>query len=322
MASERVPPFSLDREFYDQSSYAGRFRKFVEMVDPRVCLVTEQDIHNSQKLLDDFKLGKAKQASDEELWQARRVVESSVNPGTGEIIPAPLRMAAFVPMNIPLVAGMLNSTSTPAILFWQWANQSFGSACNYANRSGADLTTTEIATSYGIAVGSALGLAISFRYGGAHGPQWFRSLASLPFVVPYTAVAGAGSANVYFSRQSELVNGVPVQNEKGETVGVSKEAGKQGVYLTILSRAVGLPLPVFAIPGLAMAAVPKTVSPQLRGLIELVSITTALGLALPSTLAIFPQQLELDVNTLEPEFQKLKDDHGRPITKLYSNKGL
>lgn len=44
---------------------------------------------------------------------------------TGEPVPLPFRMSAFVPTNLIIVAGMLMpNPSTASVLFWQWANQS------------------------------------------------------------------------------------------------------------------------------------------------------------------------------------------------------
>jgi hypothetical protein len=88
--------------------------------------------------------------------------ESSVHPQTGETVPAALRLAAFVPVNIPICVGMLLAPSTvrdpsPTLsfwrckhslnvlnallrqlgntIFWQWVNQSYSAGFNYANRN-------------------------------------------------------------------------------------------------------------------------------------------------------------------------------------------
>jgi len=53
-----------------------------------------------------------------------------VHPDTGDVVFAPVRFSAFVPINIPLVIGMLGSTSPAGTMFWQWANQSLNVCVN------------------------------------------------------------------------------------------------------------------------------------------------------------------------------------------------
>lgn len=44
---------------------------------------------------------------------------------TGEAVPLPFRLSAFVPTNLLIVGGMLMPNPTlKSVIFWQWANQS------------------------------------------------------------------------------------------------------------------------------------------------------------------------------------------------------
>jgi hypothetical protein len=168
--------------------------------------------------------------SDEQLWEALKIKQAIVHPTTNEKVPAPFRMSSFIIMNVPLVAGMLSATTLPATVFWQFLNQTYNSALNYSNRSGASVDTADIAQSYGIAVATSLGISIGFSFLRTRGPQVIQKIARIPFVIPYASVAGAGAANVYFTRRPEITNGVPIFDKDGNELGVSREAGAQGVY--------------------------------------------------------------------------------------------
>jgi tricarboxylate carrier len=322
--SQALPPFDPNRSSpYDESTYSGRFLHFLDVIDPRTLLQSDEQVLKAAQLVKDHALGINTGATNEQLWDALKVKQAAINPGTNEIVVRPFRMSAFLPANVPIIFGMLSMTSPAATVFWQVVNASYNSALNYANRSGAEVSTTQLAQSYMLAVTTAVGLSFGVRKLGSRG-KLKQVLDRVPFVVPYTAVAGAGAANVYASRSVEITEGVPVTNESGDTVyGVSKEAGKQGVYKTILTRAMGLPLPVLVLPPLIMKALPPVRNPQAQIGIELAVITMCLAGALPATIALYPQKLVLDVDTLEPEFRNLVDkETGQKVQTVYANKGL
>ena len=133
----------------DESTYLERLVEFLNVVDPRSLLYTQKQLDDALKLLANPSSAKSKQELDEAL----KIKQAIINPGTNEPIPIMLRMSSFVPMNVPIILGMLTSTSYAGTIFWQVVNQSYNSALNYANRSGSNVSTEQIIQSYALAVG-------------------------------------------------------------------------------------------------------------------------------------------------------------------------
>jgi hypothetical protein len=138
-ATPKVPPFSLTESRYNLSSYWGRLRHFLHLTDPRTLFYSKAEIAQFRSILDAFRAAGIKQGSDEDMWKYRQIVESAVHPFTGEIIFPLVRVSAIAPTNIPLVFAMIMcpASNVPATMFLHWLNQSYNTACNYANRSGA-----------------------------------------------------------------------------------------------------------------------------------------------------------------------------------------
>lgn len=320
--------FSLDEAKYPQNQYFGRLKTILDLIDPRTLFVTSAQREQCQKMLNEYRNKTLSESvGDEQLWYCRKVIESSVHPVTGEVLNPFTRMSCFVPMNIPMAFGMLTMTSLPATVFMQWMNQSYNSACNYANRSGADMSVNQIMTSYAVATTTACGLGYGLRVASSKGPAVIgRITKALPGLVPYIAVGCAGSANILFTRSQEIQQGVSIFDESGNEVGVSKTAAFIGIKKTIISRGLGLPLPVILLPGIFMTTLEKSGvvagKPKLKLALELSCITVCLAGALPATLAMFPQKLPLSVGELELEFHDLSTKDGRKIDTVYVNKGL
>eukprot|EP00002_Diphylleia_rotans_P037839 TRINITY_DN8504_c0_g1_i2.p1 TRINITY_DN8504_c0_g1~~TRINITY_DN8504_c0_g1_i2.p1 ORF type:complete len:209 (-),score=36.24 TRINITY_DN8504_c0_g1_i2:70-696(-) len=179
-----VPPFSLDKPRYDQTSYWGRVRHFLGVVDPTTLFASEQRIVDAVKMLDDFKNNRRDpNVTDEQLWEAKKLTGAVLHPDTQERIFLPFRMSAFVPMNVPIVLGMITAPTTVAQLGWQVVNQSYNVGVNYANRNASlSLSTSDIAKAYGLAVISSCTVAgfmsqVNKRLGVAGLPPFARALA-------------------------------------------------------------------------------------------------------------------------------------------------
>jgi len=239
---------------------------------------------------------------------------------TGEAVPVFFRMSAFAPVNIPLAYFMITAKTLPVTLFLQWANQSYNTGTNYFNRSGADMTNSQILEAYGMAVGVSCSIAYAMTQLVKKGPPIFKRLGLL---VPFLSVASAGCANIIFTRRSEATNGVPVTNNEGKVLGISKIAGFNGVLQTALSRGAFVPIPVLLAPPIIFWGLKRIgwlpSNPRLKVACELGVVYLCLQIGLPVAIALFPAKSEYKVTDLEPEFHHLE---GEGTKTVFANKGL
>jgi len=309
----------------DLSTFSGRLSYFLKITDPRALLFSDAEVLESKRVLEECKKTGLDCGTKEDMAKRQLMVDSAIHPATGEITPRLFRVSAIAPANIPIVFAMIQcpASNVPGTLFLHWFNQSYNTACNYANRSGAEMSIEATAKAYGLAVVSACSFAYGMGKLVEKGPPIFRRLG---FVVPLIATAAANCSNIGFTRASEITDGAPVYDEHNNTHGISTVAGTQGVVQTALTRCVLVPASCLLLPPMAMSALGKMKllpnSNKLKMLLEIGIIYLSLQGALPAALAVFPQTAKFDVKDLEPKFQGLKDYTGKPITHLYANKGL
>jgi len=335
-ASDSCPPFDPRGQRFDQSTFAGRFSKMFLACDPRLLFYSDDEVRRSGKMVQDHQsllanppAGTTKEEMNRALWEAMRISSAALHPDTGDTIPHPFRMSGYVPFNGPVCVAMVASTSTPALLFWSWANQSQNALVNYFNRNASsEMTNETLIKSYAAAVGSALtvafGLAtlIQKKYSPSQAKAMMRWVAFPSAVV-------ASSLNCYIVRSPEIDSGVPLVDSKGNDVlpgSTSNEAAKRGVHSTTASRAI-LQAPVYFLPPVLLGTVPILKNYLARHPAMTVPITTYVllvifGFGLPGTVAIFPQMSEIAAEDAEEEYRLLRDESGRPYEKFWYNKGL
>lgn len=319
------PMFSLDKPYYDESTYWGRVKNIWRMINPLTLLISDDDLKQSQKLLEQYKEGTIpSNVNDADLWNARKIVESTIHGPTGEKMFLPGRMSAFVLVNVPICIGMLihGPTSTAAQVFWQWVNQSYNVMNNYVNRAGPEVEYKPLLMSYGLATTASISIALGCgallaRYPG---------LKKFGRAIPYFAVATAGTLNVSFTRMDEIRNGIKVMDKEGNNLGVSIAAGRLAVWKTVTTRSMFLPIIVLGIPPIGLGLLSSTniivLGTASAITAEVLLICLSMGTALPCALALLPQTMSLDCSSLEPKFHDLKDKNGNAITHVYASKGL
>uniref|UniRef100_A0A4W2HH70 Sideroflexin 5 n=1 Tax=Bos indicus x Bos taurus TaxID=30522 RepID=A0A4W2HH70_BOBOX len=94
-ASTDAPPFQLGKPRFQQTSFFGRFRHFLDIIDPRTLFVTERRLREAVQLLEDYKHGTLRPGvTNEQLWSAQKIKQAILHPDTNEKIFMPFRMSA------------------------------------------------------------------------------------------------------------------------------------------------------------------------------------------------------------------------------------
>uniref|UniRef100_A0A671WQ77 Sideroflexin 5b n=1 Tax=Sparus aurata TaxID=8175 RepID=A0A671WQ77_SPAAU len=296
--SAACPAFQLGRPRYDQGSFLGRLRHFIDVIDPSTLFVSEKQLKESIKLLDDFKHGTLPPGvSDSQLWDAQKIKQAIIHPDTGEKIFMPFRMSGYVPFGTPIVS---------------WLNQSHNACVNYANRNATKPTpTSKFLQGYVGAVTSAVSIAVGLNVliqkANKLSPATRMIIQRL---VPFPAVASANICNVGLMRHNELSEGVDVLDNNGKVVGSSKIAARHAIMETAFTRVV-LPMPIFVLPPIIMSYLERLrfLQSHRRLLLPIHSVVclVTFGLSLPVAISLFPQMSQIEVSRLEPEIAMATD---------------
>ncbi|TWW55278.1 sideroflexin-5b [Takifugu rubripes] len=306
--SAACPGFQLGRPRYDQGSFLGRLRHFVDIIDPRTLFVSEKQLKDCIQLLDDYKHGTLPPGvSSHQLWEAQKIKQAIIHPDTGEKIFMPFRMSGYVPFGTPIVIGLLLPNQTVlSTIIWQWLNQSHNACVNYANRNATKPTpTSKFLQGYAGAVTSAVSIAVGLNVLIKNANKL--SPASRTIIqrfVPFPAVATANICNVALMRHSELSEGIDVMDNNGNVVGSSKVAARHAIMETAFTRVV-LPMPIFVLPTIIMSYLERLsfLQRNRRLMLPIHSFVCLLtfSLSLPVAISLFPQMSEIEVSRLEPE---------------------
>jgi hypothetical protein len=302
-----------------EPGFYNRLMSMVEISHPRYIIATRDQIKEAQAALKDSNI------SAEARKQHQLMVDATVHPASGEPINALVRVSSIAPVNIPLIFAMLKcpSSNVPGTLFLHWVNQTYNGFTNYEHRSGKEVDIEASLKAYGLAVGSACGLAYGLGKAYERAPP---SVKKWGVLIPCLATAAANVSNLVFTRMDEVITGAVVRDGEGREHGKSRIAGILGLGQSACTRAVMVPSACLLLPP-AVEALGNRMRLLPRGnvgltVFRLASIYISLQVALPVACAVFPQTLTLTADELEDKFQGLKDAHGKPIEMFYSNKGL
>ncbi|XP_066475922.1 sideroflexin-3 isoform X2 [Tiliqua scincoides] len=322
MSGEVSLGINIKEPRWDQGTFMGRAKHFFTVTDPRNLLLSSETLEEARRVIEDYRLGKVSPGlTEDQLWRAKYIYDSAFHPDTGEKMILIGRMSAQVPMNMTITGCMLTFyRTTPAVLFWQWVNQSFNAIVNYTNRSGdAPITVNQLGTAYLSATTGAVVTALGLKSLTKHLPPIIGRF------VPFAAVAAANCINIPLMRQRELKFGIPITDENGNRLGESKSAAQQAIAQVVVSR-IGMAAPAMAIPPVIMNALEKRAFlkryPWLNAPLQVGLVGLCLVFATPLCCALFPQKSSMRVNRLEPELQTLIREKNSDIEVVYFNKGL
>ncbi|GFO09640.1 sideroflexin [Plakobranchus ocellatus] len=318
----------VNKSPFDLSTFWGRVKHYAWVTDPRLTILSTKQLNESRDLLDKYRKGEEDPGTTEhEVRKAQQQYLSAFHPDTGDLQNVVGRMSFQVPGGMVLIGAMITFyKSNTAVIFWQWANQSFNALVNYTNSNAtSEVNTKQLVTAYVSATSSALVVALGLK-------RYLHTRASplMQRFVPFAAVAAANAVNIPLMRQNELLDGVTLMDEKGESVIKSKYAALKGISQVVTAR-ICMATPSMTLLPVFMERLEKTRTFRrhtwLGGICQVLFSGMILLVTVPVSCAIFPQKCSISsdkLNILDHKRVEELKQAGRmtlPAT-LYFNKGL
>uniref|UniRef100_A0A668AAF1 Sideroflexin 2 n=1 Tax=Myripristis murdjan TaxID=586833 RepID=A0A668AAF1_9TELE len=294
-----VSTFDIDAPRWDQSTFMGRLKHFFNITDCTTALLPDSRLDEAKLLVESCRAGSIPPGTTEEqLHYAKKLYDSAFHPDTGDRMNLIGRMSFQVPGGMAITGAMLQFYRTvPAVVFWQWVNQSFNALVNYTNRNAASpITPKQIGVAYVTATGTALATAVGLNLYTKKAPplvaRW----------VPFAAVAAANCVNIPMMRQ------------------------QKGITQVVISR-ITMAAPGMIILPIIMQRLEKYKFMQrityLHGPIQVMMVGVFLVFMVPAACSLFPQRCSMAVSKLEPELRdSIMSRYGESVQHVYFNKGL
>jgi tricarboxylate carrier len=320
------PRLDLSKPRYNQDAFEGRAKHFFITTNPLNVLAKDEDLERAKSIVEAYRVGKEDpKLTDDEIWAAKELYDSAYHCQTGEKLFLPGRMSFQVPGNMVITGCMMTFyKSTPAVVFWQFANQSFNAIVNYTNRNAsAGVTNEQLGTAYVAATSASVITALGFNKIISSSPSLSGGIIGR--FVPLLAVAAANFVNIPLMRQQELKKGITVETEDGKEVGLSSNAAMAAIQQVVPSR-VGMAAPAMFIPPVIMSRLEKTATfiknPWLKAPVTVALTGLCLTFSTPLCCALFPQKASIKLSELEPALQDSVKVKFPGVSTFYYNKGL
>jgi len=326
-------PLNVDIESprFDQSTFVGRAKHFFITTNPLNVLASDTELDEAKRIVDLYRKHRANpvetpfEYGEEKLWAAKNLYDSAFHCQTGEKLFILGRMSFQVPGNMTITGFMMTFyKSTPAVVFWQFANQSFNAIVNYSNRNAsAGVTNEQLGTAYVGATSASVLTALAFNKLIASSPSL--SAGIIGRFVPLIAVAAANCVNIPLMRQQEIKKGISISTEDGTDVGLSGNAAVEAIKQVVPSRIL-MAVPGMFLPPLLMSRLEKSAAyiknPWLKAPTTILLTGACLTFSTPLCCALFPQKAAIQVSQLEPSLQQDLRAKYPGVNTFYYNKGL
>uniref|UniRef100_A0A3Q3KRG3 Sideroflexin 2 n=1 Tax=Mastacembelus armatus TaxID=205130 RepID=A0A3Q3KRG3_9TELE len=286
--------FDIDAPRWDQSTFMGRLKHFFNVTDFRTVLLSDSRLDEAKALVESCRAGSIPPGTTEEqLHYAKKLYDSAFHPDTGDRMNLIGRMSFQVPGGMAITGFMLQFYRTvPAVVFWQWVNQSFNALVNYTNRNAASpITPKQIGVAYVTATSTALATAVGLNLYTKKAP---------PLVARWVPFAAVAAANC--------------------------KAAVKGITQVVISR-ITMAAPGMIIMPIIMQRLEKFKFMQrityLHAPIQVMMVGVFLVFMVPAACSLFPQRCSMSVSKLEPELRDvIVSKYGDSIQQVYFNKGL